>query len=243
VNRIFGDDAPTPFDDFNCDCHLINVQYGALAYLKLEAYTYLLEIDNAALNSTNTYGLRASGAYPLTSSVKILYAGEYAKQDDAADNPRVVDADYYLAEMGATFKLPMPLMPALTLKFDYEVLSGDGLSSFNTPLATGHAFQGWADRFLTTPLDGIQDIYVTAVAPLLGGKFVVSYHMLQSDRFDYDYGDEIDIQYTHKFAKQWTAGAKAAIYDADRNTTALARAGGLQNNDVTKVWVWLQFDY
>ena len=27
------------------------------------------------------------------------------------------------------------------------------------------------------------------------------------------------------------------------NVTALARAGGGPNNDVTKVWVWLQFDY
>lgn len=243
VNRIFGDDAPEPFDDFDCNCHMINAKYLNFAHLKLEAYAYLLDIDNAPAAATDTFGFRAHGAYPLTDSVKVLYAGEFASQDEAGPNPANVTADYYLGELGAAFKLPLPLMPGITIKFDYEVLEGNGTTAFQTPLATGHAFQGWADRFLTTPRDGIEDFYITAIAKLLGGKFLVSYHMLESDQLGYDYGDELNVLYARKFAKYWTFGAKAAFYDADRNPTALARAGGLQNNDVTKVWAWLQFVY
>ncbi len=243
VNRIFGDDTPDPFDDFDCDCHFLNAKYTGLAHLKLEGYGYLLDIDNAPANSLDTYGLRAWGAYPLNETFKLLYAGEFAMQDDASGNPRSVDEDYYLAEAGINAKLPFKAVPALTVKVDYEVLEGNGTVAFQTPLATGHAFQGWADRFLTTPPDGIADLYVTAVAPAFGGKFVFSYHMLEADRLGYDYGDEINVQYTRKFARYFTFGTKAAIYDADRNPTALARAGALPNNDVTKVWAWVQFDY
>ncbi len=243
VNRIFGDDAPDPFDDFDCDCHLFNAQYRARDFLKFEAYGYLLDIENAPVNSLDTFGIRVWGAYPLTPAIKVLYAAEYANQDDAAGNPRSVDADYYLGELGAAFVLPSTVMPDLVFKFDYEVLQGNGATSFQTPLATGHAFQGWADRFLITPSDGIEDFYLTAIASLAGGKLIIAYHQLESDRFGYDYGDEIDIEYTYRFARYWTFGAKAAIYEADRNATALTRAGGEQNNDVTKVWAWLQFDY
>lgn len=243
VNRIFGDDAPAPFDDFDCDCHLINLQYGALVNLKLEAYAYLLDIDNSLANSSDTFGVRATGTWPINDKVSVLYAGEYAAQNEAGGNPADVNADYYLGEIGAAFKLANKTIPALTLKFDYEVLEGNGTTSFQTPLATGHAFQGWADRFLTTPRDGIEDMYFSLIATVLGGKFIVTYHRLESDRFSYDYGDEFDILYAHKFAKYWTVGAKAALYDADRNAMAIGRAGPTQNNDVTKVWVWLQFDY
>ena len=47
--------------------------------------------------------------------------------------------------------------------------NGSGNRAFQTPLATKHAFQGWADQFLTTPADGIEDAYLGVTAPLLGG--------------------------------------------------------------------------
>ena len=116
------------------------------------------------------------------------------------------------------------------------MLEGDSTGAFITPLSTAHAFQAWADRFLTTPRDGIEDFYVTAIAGgVFSGKFIVSWHEQESDNMDYDYGDEFEILYARKIKKYFTLGAKAAIYDADRNTTALARADGAQNNEVTKV--------
>ena len=243
VHRIFGDEPPEPFDEFDCDCHMFNAKYGGLANLKLEAYAYLLDISNSPANAVDTYGIRANGAYPLSEKLKLLYVAEFAAQDEAEHNPANVNVDYYLGELGLAAALPFKLVPKVTLKFDYEVLEGNGTTSFRTPLSTAHAYQGWADRFLTTPADGIEDFYITAIAPFLGGKFLVSYHMIDSDNASYEYGDELNIQYTRKFMKYYTFGAKAAFYDADRNPTALARATGLQNNDVTRIWAWLQFAY
>lgn len=244
VNRIFGDDAPGPFDVFDCDCHLLNAGYDGFDYLQLETYAYLLKVENAQANSTHTFGLRASGAYPLNEQWRLVYAAEFAEQSDSGANPTDIDANYYLGEAGLSLHYPTAVFNTLTVKFDYEVLEGDGRGSFITPLATAHAFQGWADRFLTTPADGIEDFYITMVAGgVFGGRFVVSYHMLESDHMNYAYGDELNVLYARKFREHFTIGAKAAFYSADRNRTALARAGGGQNNDVTKAWVWLQFDY
>ncbi|MEM7469490.1 MAG: alginate export family protein, partial [Pseudomonadota bacterium] len=244
VQRIFGDDAPGAAGEFECDCYVFNAQYGGFKYVKLEAYSYLLDIENSTANALDTYGARANGAIPLSETFKFIYAGEFATQSDASSNAIDVDVDYYLAEVGLGIKVGQPFLGNLVLKFDYELLEGDGTFGFRTPLATAHAFQGWADRFLTTPADGIEDIYITAIASgVFGGKFIFSYHMLDSDNLSYEYGDEINVLYARKFNKHFTVGTKAAIYSADKNATSLARAGGVQNNDVTKVWVWLQFDY
>lgn len=205
VNRIFGDDAPGAFGRFDCECHFINGQYKALLQLELEAYGYLADMDNAPANSTDTFGIRAWGAYRLNEVWKLVYATD--------GNPTNIEADYYLGELGLSVKLDNPLFKTMTVKFNYEVLEGDGTRAFITPLSTAHAFQDWANRFVTTPRDGIEDFYVTAIADgVFGGKFIFSWHKLESDNMDYD-------------------------YDADRNTTALVRAGGPQTNDVTKVWV------
>ena len=244
VQRIFGDDAPGAAGEFECDCYIFNGKYDGFKFVNLEAYAYLLDIENSPGNAVDTYGIRANGAIPLSEKFKFIYAGEFATQDDADSNPNNVDVDYFLGEAGIGIKVGQPFLGNLVLKVDYELLEGDGTAGFRTPLSTAHAFQGWADRFLTTPADGIQDIYITAVATgVFGGKVLVSYHMLESDNMSYDYGDELNVLFARKFKKYFTFGTKAAFYDADRNATALARAGGVQNNDVTKVWAWLQFDY
>lgn len=244
VNRIFGDDAPGAASRFDCDCHLFNVQGKPFSFLNLEAYTYLLDIENAAANSVDTFGIRGNGAYPFNDTFKVIYTGEYAHQSDSDGNPVSYDADYFLGEGGIGVKVGQPWLKNLVFKFSHEVLEGNGTGSFITPLSTAHAFQGWADRFLTTPVDGIEDSYFTAVGTgVFGGKVIVSYHMMESDNMSYDYGDEWNVLFARKFKKHFTLATKFAIYDADRNATALARAGGVQNNDVTKVWFWAQFNY
>ena len=41
-----------------------------------------------------------------------------------------------------------------------------GTASFQMPLGTLHAFQGWADKFLATPAAGIEDTYVKLSYPM-----------------------------------------------------------------------------
>ncbi len=85
---------------------------------------------------------------------------------------------------------------SLTAKIGYEVLSGDGTDAFQTPLATGHAFNGITDKFLTTPDDGLEDIYVKAAysfakVPLVEKiSLAAAYHDFEADRGGADYGSE-----------------------------------------------------
>lgn len=237
VNRIFGEDAPDPLSDFESNSHTVNVQYTAIPHLRLEAYAYLLDFDNADRFSANTFGIRANGLYPLNATWGLVYTAEYAHQDDAGNNPFSVDEDYVLLEGGLKWTLGT-FIKSLTVKFSYELLSGDGSpnGAFVTILGTNHAFQGWADRFLVTPDAGIEDYYVTGVMPLAWNmQFVASYHDLNSDAGDFDYGNEFDVMLTKKFLKHYTVGAKASFYDADRSR---ANASGGPSADVTKVWVW-----
>ena len=241
VNRIFTDKAVGGKGEFDSDSHFVNVKYDGFNYAKLEGYAYLLDFDNSPANSTETFGGRVSGGYPVSEKMKLLYAGEYASQGDYGDNPANVDEDYYLGEIGVKFT-PGNVITSVVLKFDYEVLTGNGTSSFRTPLATGHAFQGWTDRFLTTPKDGIEDAFFTAVVGAYGAKFIASYHMIESDNLGYDYGDELDLLLTKTFKKHYTFGAKIGIYDADTNATNVARNPS-QSADITKTWFWAQIKF
>lgn len=246
VNRIFSEEAINPLDNFDSDSHFVNIKYEKFPFAKLEGYAYLLDFDNAAAFSTNTYGGRLTGAYPINEKIKAIYTGEYADQSDAAENPADIDASYFLGEIGAGINFDNNPLQSLTLKFSYELLEGDGgADRFVTILGTNHAFQGWTDRFLITPGDGIEDYYFTLIANILGAKFIASYHDINSDNLDYDYGEELDLQLTKTFRKHYTVGLKYGAYDADRNTSNITNNGSNNGvtNDVTKFWAWIQIDF
>lgn len=239
VNRIFTDEAViSARANFDSDSHFFNFKYTGFSLGQLEAYGYLLDFDNAAANSTSTFGVRFSGNHQMSEGFKFIYAGEYAIQDDYANNPADVDEDYFEGEIGINFRVSDDI-DSVTLKFDYEFLGGNGMTSFSTPLATGHAFQGWADRFLTTPADGIEDWYFTANIRAFGFNLAAVYHDLSSDNLSYDYGTEIDLQATRALNKHFTVGLKYSDYDADTNAL---NTGGTAA-DVSKFWAWVQFSY
>lgn len=239
VNRIFGDDAPNPLNDFDSNSHLFNVKYNGFSMVKLVAYAYLLEFDNAEQFSTNTFGIRANGGMPINETVKGIYTAEYAHQNDAGDNASSISADYFLGELGVKFKFDGSVK-SLLLKASYELLEGNGgADRFVTILGTNHAFQGWADRFLITPGDGIEDIYFTAVAKVFGAKFIAVYHDISSDEDSYDYGSEIDLLAVKTFNKHYTLGVKYSDYNADQNAFNV----GSRAADVSKFWLFAQLKF
>ncbi len=238
VNRIFGDQSPPPLSDFDSDSHLLNVQYDRFSFANLESYAYLLDFDNASAASNATLGLRVHGDIPLYTAIIPIYALEYAHQSDHGDNPGNYDVSYQLVESGFRFK-PDNILDSLMLKVSYERLSGTGTFAFQTPLGTNHAFQGTADRFLTTPADGIRDYYVTGVATAWGFKLTAGYHVLESDKLGYRYGDELDIELTRGIGRYLTLGAKYADYNADGNVTSFLRNGiSTVTADARKFWLY-----
>ena len=106
--------------------------------------------------SRSTLGAEFKGKRKVSDATKLLYELEYAAQGDYGDNPNSVEAAYYFLMVGLAFK-------PVTLKVGNEVLGGDAATennkgAFITPLATLHKFNGWADKFLNTPGDGLEDL-------------------------------------------------------------------------------------
>lgn len=243
VNRIFGDSAPEPLSHFKSDSHFINLKFDRMQWAQIEAYTYLLDFENAPRFSSQTYGARLHGSYSLNDWFSPLYTIEYAHQTDYGANTIQYSASYQLFEAGFRIK-PAYILDHVMLKFGFERLGGDGTpnGAFVTVLGTNHAFQGTADRFLVTPNDGIRDYHLRSTMEAWGFRFNISYHILHSDNLGYRYGDELDMELTRGFGKHLTVGLKYADYKGDTNTLNLARNPVLAA-DVTKAWVYIMANF
>lgn len=238
VNRIFGRSAPEPLSYFSSDSHLLNLQNNQRQWAQVEAYSYLLEFNNAPRFSSQTYGIRLHGSHSLNNWFSPLYTAEYAYQSDYNSNSNNYTASYQLFEAG--FRLvSFNYLDNLELKLGFERLSGDGSpnGAFVTILGTNHAFQGTADRFLVTPDDGIRDYHLRTGVDVGEFKFKLGYHMLRSDNMDYQYGKELDLELTRQFGKHLSIGLKYAYYDGDSNTLNLMR-NPILAADVTKAWFY-----
>ena len=247
VNRIFGEDNPLPdASDFRMHSHFLNVQYGGLGFAKIEGYGYLLDFESATAQrlSTATLGLRIQGDYVLAAKTKLTYAAEVANQRDFESNPNHVNVNYFAAELGLNRTIG-GVIEALGLRMNIEILGGKGgVQAFQTPLGTNHAFQGFADRFLVTPGDGIRDIFATISMKALGAQFSTSYHVFNADRDNYRYGTEWDLLVERAFAKRFLVGLKYADYRADRNALNVTRnTASEQAFDLTKFWAYVQYKY
>ncbi|KAA9129817.1 hypothetical protein F3N42_14285 [Marinihelvus fidelis] len=219
-NRIFAKDQ-----DIDSSDHLLNASWKT-SVGTLTGFGYLLENDDVSADGPDTWGLRFNGKRQLD-GFGFLYAASWATQS-ADDGPVSVDADYLFFEAGAAFE-------TLTVKAGYEVLGSDnGVYGFSTPLATLHKFNGWSDQFLSTPAEGLRDLYASLSGKLLGGGWTVAWHDFEADQSSAavsDFGSELDLVYTRKFADHFTAGLKYARFDAGPT------AGGRVDTD--KFWAWI----
>lgn len=216
VNTIFGEESAKGNTD--TETHLLNIAYSGLAAGKLSAYGYFLDLTNAPAASNSTLGIRFAGGTKVSDAVKALYTLEYAKQSDYKEGASTIDADYNLIELGAD-------VGGITAMVGYEVL-GAKTSAFSTPLATLHAFNGWADKFLATPANGLVDTYLSVEGKVADVKLQAVYHDFSADVGGASYGTEIDLLAARKFGKNYTVLAKYASYSADTFAT-----------DTDKMWL------
>ena len=220
-NRIFAEEA-----DIDSSDHLLNVSYET-PIGKLVGYGYLLE-DEDSDAELDTWGASLTGSTAISEGAKFLYALEFATQETDGGSTDY-DADYMLIEGGVAIS-------GITAKLGYEVLgSDDSMYGFQTPLATLHKFNGWADQFLSTPDQGLVDTYFSLGGSLAGGAWEIVYHDYEADEDTSsvdDLGDELNISYVKKFGKHYTAGIKYASYDA-----------GDIKVDTDKLWVWVGLSF
>ncbi|TWX72746.1 alginate export family protein [Colwellia sp. C1TZA3] len=215
-NRIFAQ-----VKNLHSKDHLLNITYKT-NYGQLTAYSYLLEVDEGAKNGLDTFGLRLNA-----NKNKFTYFAEYARQS-ADSSTTDYSASYMAIEGGYSFD-------AVAVKLGAEVLGSDeAMYGFSTPLATLHKFNGWADQFLLTPKEGLVDIYASIAGKVFDGSWTVAIHDYSVDKATEtvdDLGREVNVVYTKKFAKNYTAGIKYAAYSA--GDLAAAKV------DTDKFWLWL----
>ncbi|GAB6196422.1 alginate export family protein [Lysobacter xanthus] len=227
VHRTAGDHAVDPLArERALSTHAFNAAWARGAN-RVTGYAYLHEDRDVRSASSATFGARyarvpgASQPFGLTL--------EAARQRDYADNPLSFSHAYWLIE-------PTVAVKAVTLRAGWEHLGGNGVHALQTPLASLHGFNGWADRLTTTPPGGLEDRYVGA-----GGTFAKSRkagalewavvaHDYRADRGSAKYGQELDASLAVPFSKTFKGLIKAADYRDER----IAR-------DSTKVWLQVEW--
>lgn len=229
VNRIFGDKVPA--GDHSINTHLLNAKIKLGDAWSITPYAYYIDNEDVPLFSTSTFGARFTGKAAAGAGT-INFTAELATQSDAADNPVNYDADY------AHINILWTAKNGLALGAAYESLGGDAASagmSFRTPLATLHAFQGWADQFLATPGSGVDDLYVTVKYKAASWNLQAVYHDFSSEAGSGDFGTELDIAASRKLGDRYGLLLKAAFFDADSAATSFV--------DTNKFWIMLTANY
>ena len=199
------------------DIVIANVKYLVNPDLATTGFFYQVENNGA---KGQTYGLRAVGK-----AADINYEAELAQQtNDTTDHTPL-----YIHLSAAT-----KLGPVNT-KLGYEQLGSDkdaGTNlNFQTPLGTNHKFLGWSDVYLTgAGNNGIQDIYLNAIAKVAGIKLVGQLHKFDAAEGGADLGSEIGFLAAKKI-KNYGVSLKVAQFLATDDSEAISK------RDTTKVWL------
>ena len=227
VNRIFSDESPV--GNIGSNVHLMHLESKEFSFGKIAAYTYLMDLYDLDPLSNASYGGFLKGKQSVGDKLDYHYRLEYARQTSYGNAPVNYDVNYVRVEQGLS-------SGGLTATLIYELLGSDnGVAAFQTPLATGHVFNGFADVFLVTPPTGLQDFYVDAkfkVPSKSGGPFSTfggllleaQYHEFRSAVQDLDYGSEFDFYSYMPLRSGFYAQFKYANYQADQFFTNVQKA-------------------
>ncbi len=184
----------------------------------LQGYFYDLDFETLPARSSSTNGIDYRGT-----SNKLSWQLSYASQRDAHLAPTNYKTNY------SRMELSYPI-DVVTIKGIYERLGSDGNSAFQTSFATLHAFNGFADMFLTTPVKGLEERAVQFSLPIGPVKTSISWHKFYSDGGDTHYGDETDVSFIFDLNKQLQFLTKLALYNTDKF-----------QNDTNKFWLMITY--
>ncbi|MDB9742068.1 alginate export family protein [Akkermansiaceae bacterium] len=223
ANRIFGSDATGVAKELEGDMHFINVS-KAIGDVTLGAYGYLLDFDEAGANA---FANRASGnTYGAYAKYKGLHL-EYAEQRDASGSDLDRESNYAHVYYGTK-------IDTVSVKVGAEYLD----QQFYTPLATVHAFNGFADAFIGQRLGladgtGITEFY-GSVGTKVGKVAVTGFaHYYFDDSMSQDFGWELDLVAATPLTDYAKLVTKVAYYDG----------GFAADDDITQLSAQVDFNF
>jgi len=217
VHRVVGDDATD--GEPRMKSHMFDLRGKLQDRLNVSAYGLLLDYDMPSLYnlSTETFGIRCTGPWKINPDWGVHYAAEFANQQDYAQNPNSVNANYWLGELGAVYK-------AHTVKAGVAWLGGSSVTDkLSTPLA--HPFNGWTELFSSNPSvgnsHGLRATYISATGPasfLKGLTYAGTLYDYYAANDGVHYGSELDFALAWKVTPvwdKWEIGTRFAYYWAD----------------------------
>jgi len=227
VHRVSGPDALNPLARARAlNTHILNVS-RATATQKWIGYAYLHEDRDVAALSSATVGMRWVGDEAKQGNGP-GWAVEVARQRDYANNPTSYSLAYWLLEPSWTIN-------GTTARLGWEHLGSNASVAVQTPLATLHLFNGWDDRFLTTPSGGLDDRYLMFNGAL--SRSGPGAHLAWTVRYH-------DFRAVHggRYGSEWDAALGFPVAAGIHGLLKMARyrADGFGNDD-TKLW--LQFEW
>ena len=229
-----------------------NVSYKIIPEAKVTAYAYMLG------SYSDTFGASITGDIEASKKIKLNYRAEYAMQKGSTLETGHLGVTKNKNSKYMNFDLGANLYGAL-VGFNYELLGGrraddSASSSFQTPLATKHKFNGFADQFLVTPDAGLVDMNFRVGYKAKGiGKLIAWYHMFstQTKLGGVDtgsaYGNEIDLVYANKISSVdgLSVLLKGAMFMNDDTAAGLKKpnAGAGAYTDRTMAWAMLDYKF
>ena len=237
VNRVLGEAR-----DWDSDSHIATLTYTHSAPVQLQGFVYALDFDNAKPSSGLTYGGKFAGKTWL-GQFQLAYNATFAHQKDYRHNTAPYSLGYWGGDVAATYDI-------YSAKVSYEVLEGDGVRGFITPLATTHAFQGWADAFAgvsgnKTFVDGIKDLNLQVTlrprrrwSYLFNLEFLARYHDFNAERTGVSIGHEWDVQAQAQITNQLSFALKFADFERVKSVPLGSAAPPASR---TKIWLTLEY--
>jgi hypothetical protein len=233
VHTIFADKKKGTYgnDRGNTNSVVLHSTYKVSNAVKVTAYDYMIG------SAHDTYGLAITGKPKVSNNLTLNYRVEHAiqadptmKNEDRPEEDVEADANYYNVAVGMN-------LSGVLAGVNYEQLSGKKENaSFSTPLATKHKFNGWADKFLKTPDQGLIDSnFMLGYKSKSTGVMKVIYHEYKSETGkDVDYGTEVNAVYKRGIPglNGLVGMLKYADYKADKHSV-----------DSKKIWVMLDYKF
>ena len=192
-------------------------------------------VNPQACNSV-TFGARMHGDLPLAGAWRARYAAEYAHQNAWDGGYGAIGNDFH--HLAGTLLREDAYLSVDAMRMGANT---DGTYGFQTPMATKHVFNGWAEMFLTTPKEGLRSDYATiGDKNFLGFDMSIRYYRFTTDYQSAPLGHEWDWSIRRALTHKVSFVVQVAKFSVDAGGAAsyadlqAGKPTGLENT--TAMW-------
>ncbi len=186
--------------------HALQWQWREWDYTDLSIFGYFINNETAPALSNDTMGARLAYQQKFANwNYRFLASAARQKRPNQTEN---YDLPYWHLQTSLG-------RGALEWSIDYEYLGAHDGKGLITPLGFTHEYQGWADRFTTTPSKGVEDISLRNTSRWRKLRLDMRYHRFFSAQDEDYYGQELDAEIGYQFAANQKIALRMAQFWAE----------------------------